>query len=189
MKTKSLLFTLTILCLMNANLSCHAQNPSEQKSGKTRILIAYFSATGTTARTASQLARICGGDLYEIRPEKPYSEADLDWHDSQSRSSVEMNDPRSRPAIVKTEIDMTAYDTVLIGYPVWWNLAPRVIYTFIESHDWKGKTLMPFATSGSSGISGSAADLKKNYPELDWKEGRLLNRLSEKTVSEWLGNL
>lgn len=119
------------------------------------ILVAYFSATGTTARAAEKLANVTGGELYAITPAESYTSADLDWHDKQSRSSVEMNDPKSRPAIKGKKENIADYDVIFIGYPIWWDLAPRVIDTFIESYDLKGKTVIPFATSGGSTLSGS----------------------------------
>ncbi len=117
---------------------------------------------------------------------QPYTSADLDWNDKRSRSSVEMNDSKARPAIKGSKENIADYDVVFIGYPIWWNLAPRIINTFIESHDLKGKTVIPFATSGGSSLAGSAAALKKTYPALNWKEGRLLNRADEKSIRAWL---
>lgn len=178
MKAKTLLFT--VIAFLFTSLQTMAQNNDEH------ILVAYFSATGTTARAAEKLADVTGGELYAIEPVRPYTPADLDWHDRQSRSSVEMNDPESRPAIKGEKENIADYDVVFIGYPIWWDLAPRVIDTFIESHDLKGKTVIPFATSGGSTLAGSAAALKKAYPALNWKEGRLLNRADEKTIRTWI---
>lgn len=154
-----------------------------------KILIAYFSATGTTARAAEKLANVTGGEIYAIVPAQPYISSDLAWNDKQSRSSVEMNDSKSRPAIKGKKENIADYDVIFIGYPIWWDLAPRIINTFIESHDLKGKTIIPFATSGGSTLSGSAAALKKAYPALDWKEGRLLNRVDEKSIRAWIDKL
>lgn len=154
-----------------------------------RILIAYFSATGTTARAAEKLADVTGGELYAITPAESYTRADLDWHDRQSRSSVEMNDPKSRPAIKGKKENIADYDVVFIGYPIWWDLAPRVVNTFIENHDLTGKMIIPFATSGGSTLADSAAALKQSYPALNWKEGRLLNRTDEKTIRMWIEKL
>lgn len=151
-----------------------------------RILVAYFSATGTTARAAEKLADVTGGDLYAITPARPYTPADLDWNDRRSRSSVEMNDPKSRPAIKGGKEDIASYDIIFIGYPIWWDLAPRIIDTFIEKHDLTGKAVVPFATSGGSTLAGSAAALKRSYPALNWKEGRLLNRADERTIRAWI---
>ena len=154
-----------------------------------KVLVAYFSATGVTARAAQKVAEVTGGEVYAITPAKPYTDADLDWRDKQSRSSVEMNDPKARPALGGERLDVSEYDIVFIGYPIWWNQAPRLINTFIESHNLKGKTVIPFATSGGSTIAGSAATLRRTYPALEWKEGRLLNRADEKTVRTWIERL
>ena len=154
-----------------------------------KILVAYFSATGVTARAAQKVAEVTGGEVYAITLAKPYTDADLDWRDKQSRSSVEMNDPKARPVLGGERLDVSEYDVVFIGYPIWWDQAPRIINTFIESQDLKGKTVIPFATSGGSTIAGSAATLKRSYPALEWKEGRLLNRADEKTVRTWIDRL
>lgn len=140
-----------------------------------RTLVAYFSATGTTKRAAQQLAKEKDADLFEIAPAVPYTAADLDWRDKGSRSTLEMKDKSSRPAIKGTCANMADYDTVWIGFPVWWYTAPTIINTFIEAHDLSGKTICVFATSGGSGVSGSANDLKKAYPQYKWGESRLLN--------------
>ena len=142
-------------------------------SGK--ILVAYFSASGVTARAAKEIAAACGADLYEIRPEEPYTAADLDWTDKSSRSSAEMNDPACRPAIAGPAPDMAQYDTVLLGFPIWWYVEPRIVDTFLESCDFSGKTIIPFATSGGSGIGGAEKSLKTHCPEARWEKGRLLN--------------
>ena len=115
-------------------------------------LVAYFSASGTTKKVAERLAKAAGADLFEIGPAIPYTSADLNWMDKKSRSSVEMNDPDSRPEIAETIPNMVDYDTVFIGFPIWWYVAPHIIHTFVESYDFSGKTLVPFATSGGSGM-------------------------------------
>lgn len=115
-------------------------------------LVAYFSASGTTKKVAERLAKAAGADLFEIRPAIPYTSADLNWMDKKSRSSVEMNDPDSRPEIAETIPNMVDYDTVFIAFPIWWYVAPHIIHTFVESYDFSGKTLVPFATSGGSGM-------------------------------------
>lgn len=165
----------------------HAQQKQDMNKSNKRILVSYFSATGTTARAAEKVAAVTGGELYAITPAEPYTAAGLNWHDKQSRSSVEMNDPKARPALGGKKLNTADYEVIFIGYPIWWNLAPRIIETFIESHDLKGKTVIPFATSGGSGISNSAATLKKAYPGLNWKEGKLLNRMDEGAIREWIG--
>ncbi len=150
-----------------------------------RILVACYSATGTTAQVAAKLADITGGEFYAITPAEPYTSADLDWHDRQSRSSVEMNDPKSRPALAGKKTDMDDYDVVFIGYPIWWDEAPRVINSFIETHNLKGKTLAAFATSGGSDIDNSVKMLKSVYLELNWSEGKLLNHAGEAVIRQW----
>lgn len=152
-----------------------------------KILVAYFSAGGATARAAKALAQATGANLYEIRPAQPYTPADLDWMDKKSRSSVEMNDGAARPAIADRVENMADYDTVFVGYPIWWYTAPRIVNTFLESYDFSGKTVIPFATSGGSGVEKSAEDLKKKYPALSWKKGKLLGgRVTADTLRGWI---
>ena len=181
-------FLLILLSVVGMATATEAQQRQDMSKGKSnsKILVAYFSATGTTARAAEKLANATGGELYAITPAKSYTSADLDWNDKQSRSSVEMNDPKSRTAIKSKKENISDYDVIFIGYPIWWNLAPRIINTFIEDHDLKGKTVIPFATSGGSTLAGSATALKKAYPALNWKEGRLFNRTDEKTIRAWI---
>ena len=167
--------------------ACAQQKQKENKEMKT--LVAYFSATGVTKGAAEKLAEVTGGDLYEIQPEVPYTDADLDWQDKQSRSSVEMADLSSRPAIKGKVENLDDYDTVFIGFPVWWYTAPTIINTFIETNDLKGKTVIPFCTSGGSSIKKSAEDFKKAYPDLNWKEGKLLNRISKEELETWVKGL
>jgi len=166
----------TIICMVAvlAGTTACAQNRKENKNMK-RTLVAYFSATGTTRAAAQKLAKEKNADLFEIAPKEPYTSADLDWRDKQSRSSKEMNDKVFRPAIKGTCPNIADYDTIWIGFPVWWYTAPTIINTFIEAHDLSGKTLCVFATSGGSGVSGSANDLKKTYPQYTWGESRLTN--------------
>ncbi|MBS5431473.1 MAG: NAD(P)H-dependent oxidoreductase [Lachnospiraceae bacterium] len=140
-----------------------------------KVLIAYFSASGVTARVAKTMADAAGADLYEIRPEQPYTSADLDWMDKKSRSTVEMNDPACRPDIADKVQNMEQYDTVLVGFPVWWYVEPRIVDTFLESYDFTGKEMIPFATSGGSGIGKAEKSLKAHCPGAVWKKGQLLN--------------
>ena len=126
-----------------------------------KTLVAYFSASGTTAKVAKKMAETIGADLFEIKPEIPYSGADLNWQNKNSRSSVEMNDRSSRPAIAVKAADMPQYDVVFVGFPVWWYREPSIIDTFMESYDFAGKTVIPFATSGGSGLGDSAANMQK----------------------------
>jgi len=152
----------------------NTDNNQEEKIMK-KTLVAYFSATGNTKAAAEKLATEFNADLFEIAPEQPYTAADLDWKDKQSRSTIEMNDKSSRPAIKGTCDNIADYDTVWIGFPVWWYTAPTIINTFIEAHDLSGKVLNVFATSGGSDVVESAADLKKAYPQYQWGESRLMN--------------
>ena len=126
-----------------------------------KVLVAYFSASGTTAKVAQKMAEAIGADLFEIKPEKPYTSADLNWQNKNSRSSVEMNDRSSRPAIGVKVADMAQYSVVFVGFPVWWYREPSIIDTFMESYDFAGKTVIPFATSGGSGLGDSAANMQK----------------------------
>lgn len=151
-----------------------------------KVLVAYFSATGTTADAAKKLAEATGGTLHAITPKAPYSAADLDWRDHQSRCYVEMHDPASRPAIIGKVENMEKYDTVFIGFPIWWDTYPSIIATFIEAHQLQDKKLIPFATSGGSGISTSVANLKKNYPSLKWERGLLLNGTPVQRIRDML---
>ena len=181
---------LTLAAVMTMSLAACAQDKGEKNmQTENKALVVYFSATGTTAKAARTIAEVTGGTLYEIVPQQAYSSDDLDWNDRQSRSSVEMNDPQARPALKDAEPDVAACDVIFIGYPVWWDQAPRIINTFIESHDLKGKTLVPFATSGGSGITGSVRELKRAYPELEWQDGRLLNGASRNTVQNWVNDV
>ena len=151
------------------------QITEKQENKEMKTLIVYFSATGTTKAAAQKLAKEFNADLYEITPEVPYTDADLDWRDKTSRSTIEMQDKTSRPAIAGLCENIADYDVVWIGFPVWWYTAPTIVNTFIEAHDLSGKTLNVFATSGGSGVEGSANDLKKAYPQYTWGESRLMN--------------
>ena len=182
---------LTLAAVMTMSFAACAQNNKREKNMQTekKPLVIYFSATGTTVRAARMIADVTGGTLCEIVPQQTYTSDDLDWNDKQSRSSVEMNNPDSRPAVKDTKIDFAAYDVIFIGYPIWWNQAPRIINTFIESHDLKGKTLVPFAMSGGSGINNSAEELKKTYPDLEWQKGKLLNGANCDVIRAWVSDL
>ena len=138
-------------------------------------LVAYFSATGTTAQAAKTLAEATGADLFEIVPEQPYSAADLNWNDKSSRSSREMADEKCRPAIADDGPSVDTYDTVFLGFPIWWYVEPRIIDTFLEAHDFSGKTIVPFATSGGSGLGRAPQRMATLAPGATVFEGRLLN--------------
>ena len=137
-----------------------------------KALVAYFSASGVTAKVAEKLAKGIGADLFEIVPETIYTKADLDWTDKKSRSTVEMNDRASRPAISSKVADMPAYEVVFAGFPVWWYREPSIIDTFMEAYDFGGKTVIPFATSGGSGLGDSAKNMQELAPGAEVKEGR-----------------
>ena len=132
-----------------------------------KVLVTYFSASGVTAKTANKLAKEVDGDVFEIEPKEKYTSADLNWMDKKSRSSVEMNDPASRPEIAKQVENMDMYDTVLVGFPIWWYVEPKIIDTFLDSYDFSGKTVIPFATSGGSGIENVEKNLQKEYPNIN----------------------
>ena len=152
-----------------------------------KVLVSYFSASGVTANVARNIANNLGADTFEIKPKVPYTSADLNWMDKQSRSSIEMNDKSSRPQIEGTVSKLDDYETILIGFPVWWYTLPTIINTFIESLDFNGKILIPFCTSGGTGISGCEKDLRKAYPKYNWKEGkRLTGREDKSFIENWL---
>lgn len=154
-----------------------------------KTLVAYFSASGQTAKLAKTLAGVTGGDLFEIAPETAYTAADLDWMDKKSRSTIEMKDPKSRPAIAGKVADMAQYDTVFVGFPIWWYQAPRIIETFLESYDFSGKTVIPFATSGGSGMGRTVDELRKLCPNANWKAGKMVNGISDKALVDWANTL
>lgn len=139
-----------------------------------KAVVAYFSATGTTEAVAKQLAKEKKAALYAIEPAKEYTDTDLDWHNKHSRSSVEMSDKKARPAL-KDKKSLDEYDVIYLGYPIWWGVAPRIINTFIEQAKLDDKTVIPFATSGGSGIEQSVSELKTTYPKVKWQKGMLKN--------------
>ena len=154
------------------------------------ILVAYFSASGVTARAAELLAGAVGADLYEIKPAVPYTRADLNWMDKQSRSSVEMQDKSSRPALADTDAPVAEHDVIFLGFPVWWYVAPTILNTFLEAYDFTGKTIVLFATSGGSGLGKSAEGLKGSAPGARILNGKMLNgRQSERELKAWVEGL
>lgn len=151
-----------------------------------KTLVTYFSASGVTKRVAEKIADAIDADIFEISPETPYSSADLDYTNKNSRSTIEMNDKSFRPPIKET-IDITEYDIILIGFPVWWYTVPTIINTFIESCDMAGKTAIAFCTSGGTGIRACENDLKDAYPKINWKAGRrLYGRESDDEIKNWV---
>ena len=153
-------------------------------------LVAYFSPTGTTAKAAKALANAVDGELYEIKPAVPYTSADLNWMDKGSRSSVEMKDAHSRPALAGVNAPVAVHDVIFLGFPVWWYVAPTILNTFLEAYDFTGKTIILFATSGGSGLGKSAAGLRPSAPRAKILDGRMLNgSLSEAELKTWVEGL
>ncbi|MBR1793117.1 MAG: NAD(P)H-dependent oxidoreductase [Bacteroidales bacterium] len=179
------IISIVAMVIMILNLTATAQS-HKQEIKQMKTLVAYFSASGVTEAVARQLAEAAHADLHEIKPEKPYTEADLDWTDKQSRSTIEMKDRSSRPTITDKIKNMAEYEVIYVGFPIWWYTAPTIINTFMEAYDFAGKTVIPFATSGGSNIKQACADLKNAYPNVDWKEGRLLNRVSTTELKKWV---
>lgn len=184
MKKSSLFIMTAILSVLT--LGCTSNKDSQENSADTTAcvqdstlaasaakttLVAYFSATGTTAKLAQKVATAADADLFEIKPETPYTEADLDWRNDKSRTSVEMKDKTSRPAIANKVDNWDQYETIYIGFPIWWYTAPTIINTFLEQYPLSGKTIIPFATSGGSSIDKACEDLKAAYPTATWKAG------------------
>ena len=152
-----------------------------------KILVAVFSASGVTKNVGEEIARIAGADFFDIVPKEIYTEDDLNWMNKQSRSSIEMNNPASRPEIAGAVSDMASYGKVIIGFPIWWGVAPRIIETFLESYDFSGKTIIPFCTSGGSGVGRSDEEIHKNVKgDVKWEKGTQINRPDENAIKKWL---
>lgn len=155
-----------------------------------KALVTYFSASGVTAGVAKNLAKAAGADLYEIKPEVPYTSADLNWNDKQARSTVEMHDKSIRPAIADKNANISEYDVIYVGFPIWWYVAPTIINTFLEAYDFSGKTVVLFATSGGSGFGNTVKELKDSCPGARLIEGKVLSsRQSEAELKKWLDSL
>lgn len=175
----------------------NTDNPEIQQEGtdapdmqESKILVTYFSATGTTKGVAEHIANGLNADIYEIVPEEPYTDEDLDYNDNNSRTTIEMNDPDARPTISGSVENMEQYDIVFIGYPIWWGEAPRIVSTFVESYDFSGKTIVPFCTSGGSGMGSSASNLEQLTNGAQWLSGeRLSGSDSQDEVMEWVNGL
>ncbi len=150
-----------------------------------KVLVAYFSATGTTKAAAEKVAKATGAELFEIKPTEAYSATDLNWTDKTSRCCRENDNPQSRPAFEKSKESLDGYDLVFLGFPNWWNGAPRIINTFMDTYQLKGKRVVMFMTSGGSGIENSERVFKKAYPDVKWEAGKLLNGMSENDISDW----
>ena len=152
-------------------------------------LVAFFSASGTTKKVAEMIAEEAKADLFEIEPKVPYTKADLDWMNKKSRSSVEMSDKKYRPEIMKKKMDMSSYDEILLGFPIWWYVAPTIVNTFLETYDFSGKKIVLFATSGGSGFGNTVKELQPSAPDAVITEGSLLNRGTKQEISEWVKSL
>ena len=152
-------------------------------------LVAFFSASGTTKKVAEMIASEAGADLYEITPKELYTRADLDWMNKKSRSSIEMNDKKIRPEIADIPVDISGYDEIILGFPIWWYVAPTIVNTFLEAHDFSGKKIVLFATSGGSGFGNTVSELQPSAPGAVITEGKLLNRASKQAVSDWVKTL
>lgn len=175
----------------NAEMADTETASGPQEADGSHVLVAYFSATGTTKALAEYAADAMGADIYEIVPEEPYTSEDLDYGDSGSRSSIEQNDEAARPAISGSVGNMDQYDTVFLAYPIWWGEAPRIVYTFMESYDFSGKTIVPFCTSGGSGIGSSARNLHSlAVSDATWLDGeRLSSGSSRDDMVSWINGL
>lgn len=182
-----------VVSVMLSLSSCAQKNKSdmtmENEAQKSRVLVTYFSATGNTRKAATELARVLGADVFEIKPEKEYSAADLDWTDTTSRCYYEMHNLEHRPVIAGNVENINDYDTVFVGFPIWWYIAPTIVNTFIENNDLEGKAVVCFATSGGSPIEPCVDALKAQYPSINWIGGRLLNRAGEQELEAWKSEL
>lgn len=152
-------------------------------------LVAYFSASGTTKKVARMLADTAKADLYEIMPKQPYSKADLNWMDKKSRSSVEMSDKKFRPEISNTDVQVEKYDEIILGFPIWWYVAPTIINTFLEKYDFSGKKIVLFATSGGSGFGNTVSELKPSAPDAEIVEGKVINKSTKQEIAEWIKSI
>lgn len=153
-------------------------------------LVAYFSASGITEKVAKQIADLAKADIYEIKPKVPYTEADLDWMNKSSRSSMEMKNLSFRPEMADNNIDISAYDTIYLGFPIWWYIAPTIVNTFLEKHDFSGKKIVLFATSGGSGLGKTAQHLKPSVAkDTTIIEGKILNSASSADIQNWLNSV
>ena len=152
-------------------------------------LVAYFSASGTTRKIAEIIAQVAEADLYEIMPKQPYSKADLNWMDKKSRSSVEMSDKTIRPEMKEDDISFESYDEIILGFPIWWYIAPTIINTFLEKYDFSGKKIVLFATSGGSGFGNTVSELKPSAPDAEIVEGKVLNKATKQEIAEWIKSI
>lgn len=186
---KHFLKLMAVAVVASAVTGCKSKAETAPQQPEKKALVCYFSATGNTKADAERIARITSGDIFVIEPETPYTPADLDWTDANSRSSVEMHDLSSRPAIKGVPENVDGYDVVFLGFPNWWDMPPTLINTFIERTGLDGKTVVPFMTSGSSSIANSEKVLHKAYPNVAWGKGLRTTGANEKELSEWIGSI
>lgn len=200
MEMKKILCFLLLLCTGIFVCACSqpqvepdndpAQQSANEPEKDSQVLVAYFSATGTTKGVAEKIAQGLNADLFEIVPEQPYSDEDLDYGNDESRTTIEMNDDSARPAIADPIENIDQYDTIYLGYPIWWGQAPKIMDAFVESYDLNGKTIIPFCTSGSSGIGSSATDLENLSNGALWKERkRFSGNEPQEEIMEWVGTI
>ena len=152
-------------------------------------LVAYFSASGTTKKAAEMIASAADADMYEIMPKQPYTKADLNWMDKKSRSSVEMSDKKFRPEISNTDAPIDKYDEIILGFPIWWYVAPTIINTFLESYDFSGKKIILFATSGGSGFGNTVSELQISAPDAAIVEGKVFHKAAKQEIAEWVRSI
>ena len=202
---KKFLLILLAVCLLAGFAGCSKADPQTEKpdpdvnqptdkpdqdTDNKKTLVVYFSASGNTKAAAEKIAKITGADIYQILPAQPYSSADLNWHDSNSRTTHEQNDSSVRPEISSEKLDLTGYDTIYIGYPIWWGEEPRIMDTFVESYDFGDITMIPFCTSSSSGMGRSGKNLANNAKSGNWQDGkRFSESVSESELKSWIDNL
>lgn len=205
MKKLKKIFAVSCALLMAVTITAcgtsESENNSESKqtteaeettqAADTNVLVAYFSATGNTKTVAEQIAEVTGGELYEIEPAEPYTSKDLDYNNDDCRANLEMNDDTVRPEIAGAIENIEQYDTIYLGYPIWWGNAPRIMNTFVETYDLRGKTVVPFCTSGGSGISTSVDTLQKLAGDgITWMEGQRFDRdISADEISQWIDEM
>ena len=189
MKTLQVVFIALTACLALSMMACGQAQNQDNMEENTKTLVTYFSATGTTMEAATRLANVAGADQHEIIPETRYTPADLNWHDKNSRSSVEMADKSSRPAIANRVENIAQYDTVFVGFPIWWYIAPTIVNTFLEQYDFTGKTIVPFFTSGGSDAGETLKYLQPSAPGANWVAPKNFNNLTDEDIKAWLESL
>lgn len=190
---KRLIYLAVALIIAGLALQSHTNDKQTEKNENqkngTKVLVCYFSATGTTEKAARRIAEITGGTLHNIEPAKLYTDADLNWRDTLSRSYVEMHNRTFRPTLKEPKTDLSDYTVVFIGYPNWWNTHPTIINTFIETNNLQGKTIVPFMTSGGSKIANSEKELHETYPNLNITNGLLMNNVSDEEIIGWINEI